>query len=96
MLKPTDVLCPEVYRLIAGWEIGDLRDDGVVFALSHDTPGVEAVRSIVLGSTLKSLDARFGYATLGLTRQKKNVCTTRRDAPKCAIMVAKILSVGEI
>ena len=23
-----DVLCPEVYRLIAGWEIGDLRVDG--------------------------------------------------------------------
>ena len=45
-----------------------LRDDGVVFALSHDTPGVEAVRSIVLGSALKGLDARFGYATLGLNR----------------------------
>ena len=45
-----------------------LRDDGVVFDLSHDTPGVETIRGIVLGSTLKGLDDRFGYATLGLNR----------------------------
>ena len=45
-----------------------LRDDGAVFDLSHDTPGVEAIRGVVLGSTLKSLDSRFNYATLGLNR----------------------------
>ena len=45
-----------------------MRDDGTVFTLSHDTPGVESVRSVVLGSTLKSLDSRFGYAALGLNR----------------------------
>ena len=45
-----------------------LRDDGKAFDLSHDTPGVEVVRSVVLGSALKSLDARFGYAALGLNR----------------------------
>ena len=45
-----------------------LRDDGEVFDLSHDTPGVEVVRGLVLDSSLKALDARFGYATLGLNR----------------------------
>ena len=58
-----------------------LRDDGKVFDLSHDTPGVEVVRSVVLGSALKSLDARFGYATLGLNRNAFVLREGAADSP---------------
>ena len=54
-----------------------MRDDGIVFTLSHDTPGVESVRGVVLGSTLKRLDSRVGYAALGLNR---NVFVLRERA----------------
>ena len=54
-----------------------VRDDGTIFTLSHDTPGVESVRGIVLGSALKRLDSRVGYATLGLNR---NVFVLREKA----------------
>ena len=49
----------------------------VCFIQSAKWQSRESIRGVVLGSTLKSLDSRFGYAALGLNR---NVFVIRENA----------------